>query len=88
MIGLNRYNRNAMMVCKASGVSCNERIAMIKPSLIVQYTPEIARINDLQNQISRLKSEFERMRAHSHAGRLAAEILDGLKCMQADTDTQ
>jgi hypothetical protein len=86
MIGLNGYNRNTMMVCKASGVSWNKRFTTIEQSLIAQYTPEIARINDLQNQISRLKSEFERMRSCSGVGCLASEILGDLKCMQAEVD--
>lgn len=88
MVGLNGYDRNTMMVCNASGVSWNKRIAIIERSLIAQCTPEIARINDLQNQISRLKSKFERMRSRSGPGRIAARILDDLKCMQADADTK
>lgn len=77
------YHKN-MNACRAAASSHDRRTVVVEKSLWSQITPEIARIEALQDRIAQLKSEIECFQARSGSKIVVAQILESLKDMQGE----
>lgn len=82
MNGLKPYHRKKMKARRAAAASHDRRNVIVEKSLWSQITPEIARIEALQDRIAHLKSEIECFQARSGSKIIMAQILESLKDMQ------
>lgn len=84
MNGLKPYYRKNMNTSRATASSHDRRSVIVEKSLWSQITPEIARIEALQDRIAHLKSEIQCMQARSGSKIIVAQILESLKDMQGE----
>jgi TolA-binding protein len=84
MNGLKRDHRNCLNVCRLTASSHTRHIAVVEESLRSQITPQIARIDALQDRIANLKSEIHCMQERCGSKNFMAQILESLKDMQGE----
>lgn len=84
MNGLRRYHRNNMNACRFTASPHDRDIAFIEESLRSQVTPQIARIDVLQDRIANLKSEIQCIQKRYGSKVIMAQILESLKNLQGE----
>lgn len=85
MNGLKRYHSNYMNAYRATASSSHERrIAIVEQSLSAQITPQIVRIEALQDRIAHLKSKIQCIQERCGSKIIMAQILESLKDIQSE----
>ena len=82
MAELKRYQRHYINGCWTATSSDVRRMALIDQSLRSYITPEIAMIDELQDRIAHLKSEFQCIQKRCGSKIVISQILESLKDMQ------
>jgi uncharacterized small protein (DUF1192 family) len=74
-----------MNACRFTASSHDSCFAVAQESLRVHITPQIARIDELQERIALLKFEIQNMQERCDSKNFMAQILESLKDMQGET---